>query len=129
MFYLCKRRKLTDFVSHIIPSVADLCLKYYRASRYRVVYVMIVFIELSALVAQINDLHFWKTTYIYKDLMELHMRDVCVSTEYFTHCPCSDRTANILTLRVQNCECVACTGTGAANAYTKRDIENQFPGT
>ena len=24
---------------------------------------------------------------------------------------------------------VACAGTGSANAYTKRDIENPFPGT
>ena len=32
-------------------------------------------------------------------------------------------------LRVQNYECVACTGTGPANADTKRDIENPFLGT
>ena len=32
-------------------------------------------------------------------------------------------------VRVQNYECVVCAGTGAANAYTKRDIENPFPGT
>ena len=27
-------------------------------------------------------------------------------------------------VRVQNYECVACSGTGATNAYTKRDVEN-----
>ena len=32
----------------------------------------------GALVTQINDLPFWKTTYIYKDLTELHMRNICV---------------------------------------------------
>ena len=32
-------------------------------------------------------------------------------------------------VRVQNYECVACAGSGATNAYTKRDIENPIPGT
>ena len=41
-------------------SDADLCLKYYRASRYRVRCVMIVVVELSALNAPINDLHLFK---------------------------------------------------------------------
>ena len=40
--------------------VTDLCLKYYRAPRYCVHCVTIVFVEPSALVAQINDLHFLK---------------------------------------------------------------------
>ena len=37
---------------------ADLCLKYYRAPRYRVQCLIIVLVELSELVAKINDLHF-----------------------------------------------------------------------
>ena len=63
----------------------DLCSKYYRASRYRVLCAVIVLVELSALVAQTNDLHFWKTAYIYKDLTELHMRVGCASTELRMH--------------------------------------------
>ena len=63
------------------------------------------------------------------DLTELHMRDVCVRTELCTRCPCSNRTANVLMLRVQNYEFAARAATDAANAYTKRDIENPFPGT
>ena len=57
------------------------------------------------------------------------MRDVCVRTELCTRCSCWDRIANVLMLRVQNCGCAAWTGIGAANAYTKRDIENPFSGT
>ena len=57
------------------------------------------------------------------------MRDVCVRTELCTCCLCWDRTANVLMVRVQNYERVVCAVTGAANAYTKRGIENQFYGT
>ena len=32
-------------------------------------------------------------------------------------------------IRVQTFQCVACAGTDAVNAYTRRDIENSFPGT
>ena len=39
------------------------------------------------------------------------------------------RTANVLMVRVQNYECVACAGTGAVNAHTKLDINNPFPDT
>ena len=35
----------------------------------------------------------------------------------------------MLIVLVQNYECVACAGNDAANAYTKRDIENLFPDT
>ena len=62
-------------------------------------------------------------------LTELHVRDVCVRTELCTRCPCSNRTAAVLVVRVQNYERASCAGTGTANAYTKRDIENPFPGT
>ena len=55
--------------------VADLWLKYYRAPRYRM-RCLTILLGGRALVAQINDLHFWKTTYIYKDFTELHVRDV-----------------------------------------------------
>jgi len=40
-----------------------------------------------------------------------------------------DQTVNVLMVRVQNYKCVACAGTGAAKAYSKRDIENPFSGT
>ena len=57
-----------------------LCLKYYRAPRYRMRYVIIVLVERRCKnaplflheVAKINDHHLWKTTYIYEDLTELH---------------------------------------------------------
>ena len=45
----------------LIRHGAGLCLKYYRASRYNVRCVTIVLVERGALVAKINDLHFWKT--------------------------------------------------------------------
>ena len=54
------------------------------------------------------NLHFWKTTYIYKELTELHVRDVCVRTELCTRCPCWGRTANALMARVQNYDCYVC---------------------
>ena len=78
----------------------------------------------DALVAQINDLHFWKKTYIYKDLTELHYAQYLC-----TRCPCWDQTPKVSMLRVQNCKCPARAVTAAGNAYTKRDIENSFPGT
>ena len=53
------------------------------------------------------------------------MCDVCARTEICTCC----RTMNVLMVRVQNYECVACAGTGAATTHTERDIENSFPGT
>ena len=71
---------------------------------------------------------FGKQRIFTKILTELYVRDVCERTELCTCCPCSDRTANVLMVRVQNYECVAYAGTGAANAYSKRNIENPFPG-
>ena len=57
----------------------------------------------------------------------------------YAWCLCAYRTVYALPLlesncewlmvRVQNCDCVVCAGTGAANAFTKRDIENPFSGT
>ena len=37
-----------------------LCLKYYRAPRYRMRYVVIVLVERRCTGCKINDLHFWK---------------------------------------------------------------------
>ena len=45
---------------------------------------------------------------------------------YVQNCVRVVRTANVLMVRVQNYECVACAGTGAANAYTKRDCAQMF---
>ena len=45
----------------------DLCLKQYRAPRYRIL-CMIVLVEISALVAQVNDVHFLKQRIFTKTL-------------------------------------------------------------
>ena len=71
----------------------------------------------------------FETTIFTKTLTELHTCDVCVRTELSRCCLCQNRTANVLMIRVQNYECVTCAGTGVANAYTKCDKENPFPGT
>ena len=57
------------------------------------------------------------------------MRDVCIRTELCTRCACWGRNENVLMLRVENCECAACAGTDAVDAYTKRNIEIPFPST
>ena len=48
---------------------------------------------------------------------------------YVQNCVRVARATTVFMLRVQNYKCVSCAGTGAANAYTKRDIENPFSGT
>ena len=64
-----------------------------------------------ALVVKINDLHFLKTTYIYKDFTERNyiMRNICVRDA-----PCWDLTPNVLNSSSTNCNC---TRTERRNVY------------
>ena len=75
----------------------------------------------GALVAQINDLQFWKTTYIYKDLTEVP--SICVIFVYAMP-PAGTKTPNVLNASSTNCNCPVREQT-VKNAYTKREIEIQ----
>ena len=85
---------------------------------------------------QINDLHFWKTMYIYKDLTELYVIFVyamaLAGTKLLEGVKCFEYNLLLRTCFRFECKTAIASAharTRITNAYTKCGIENSYLGT